>query len=277
MTTKNKKTKKVIALLLAILMMTSNAAGTLSVFAEEVTPPSYNQPNEDEGSDMQGTQFYYLNIGETYQLPTDIDSISISDTDAFTLNEEAKLLTVNKLGTGTVVIGYEDGTNKTYEFIVTCKIETVENTIGLLTGNTYQIELNNLPDTYKNKITWESSDTRIATVDSNGLVTAIDTGNVKIEATFFKGEEYEYSKEVNVSITNNFTFDEKNIEIEFDSTKSLAYSTSLDASKISFEIEDESVATLSNGVITSVGPGETKVSAIYDKGGSDEKNLELVL
>lgn len=56
--------------------------------------------------------------------------------------------------------------------------------ITLLVGEDFQLTAEVLPENADNKtIVWESSDTAIATVDENGLVTAIAAGNAIVTAT----------------------------------------------------------------------------------------------
>lgn len=56
--------------------------------------------------------------------------------------------------------------------------------ITLLVGEDFQLTAEVLPENADNKtIVWESSDTAIATVDENGLVTAVAAGNAIVTAT----------------------------------------------------------------------------------------------
>ena len=54
---------------------------------------------------------------------------------------------------------------------------------SIYTGDTLQLTARVKPNAYAQEVTWNSSDTTIATVDGNGLVTALKDGTVTITAT----------------------------------------------------------------------------------------------
>lgn len=84
-----------------------------------------------------------------------------------------------------------DGLSATTKVTVTTKVEgiTFDKTEGILNvGNTVTITATVAPEEATNPaVTWSSSDEKVATVDSNGKVTAVSSGNATITAT--AGEE----------------------------------------------------------------------------------------
>ncbi len=77
--------------------------------------------------------------------------------------------------------------------------------ISLKTGEYYQIV------TSENKVTWKSSDEKIAIVDNKGMIQAISTGTVTITA--MRGEEVVTSYEVNITIDgiSNISFEKEKL------------------------------------------------------------------
>ena len=64
-----------------------------------------------------------------------------------------------------------------------------KNAISVKKGETYKLTATVLPSNAIDKtVTWKSSNTNVATVNSNGLVTGINTGNVTITATTSNGK-----------------------------------------------------------------------------------------
>ncbi|MBQ2360503.1 MAG: Ig-like domain-containing protein, partial [Prevotella sp.] len=69
------------------------------------------------------------------------------------------------------------------EVVPITKLTITPTILNLLIGDTYQLIATITPEnaTYKT-LTWASSDESIATVDENGVITAVDEGNVRISA-----------------------------------------------------------------------------------------------
>ncbi|TAH73755.1 MAG: hypothetical protein EWM47_02510 [Anaerolineaceae bacterium] len=107
----------------------------------------------------------------------------------------------------------------------------------------------------KNKVTWSSSNTKVATVDSNGKVTSRGPGNAKITATVngssisadIKVLQMEFSE---LELKKGETFDLKVLGTNSD---------------ISWRSTNKTVVTVDeNGLVTGEGSGTTKVIAEVD-------------
>ena len=129
-----------------------------------------------------------------------------SNTKIATVDSNGKV-TAKAAGTATITCTAADGSGKS----ATCKI-TVTNpavkvtklrmnktSVDLLKGKTVQLKVTVTPSNATNKaVTWTSSNKRIATVTSNGLVKAVGTGTVTITAKAKDGSGKKVTCKINV-------------------------------------------------------------------------------
>ena len=127
-------------------------------------------------------------------------------------------------------------------------------------------------ETVNKKVVWASSDESVATVDANGLVTAIAVGTAVITATTTDGSNLTVTCKVTVNPTfaNSIILDKDEISIEISETETLAaivlpeYTTN---KTVVWSSSNESVATVdSNGLVTAIAIGETTITAITTDG-----------
>jgi uncharacterized protein YjdB len=143
--------------------------------------------------------------GSTYTLtatvaPTNVTNNKVtytsSNTAVATVDANGKI-TAKKAGTATITVKTNDGSNKT----ATCKV-TVKNVVKvtgiklnatsktLKNGATFQLKGTLAPENATNKnVTWTSSNTKVATVDKNGKVTAKGLGSATITVTTNDGNK----------------------------------------------------------------------------------------
>lgn len=151
-----------------------------------------------------------LRAGETFTVyaitnPIDADnqnvSWSSSDNRIVTVSQNGELKAYQP-GTAVITVTTEEG-NYTAQCKVTVKpilVHTIElepTEVTLQVAETAQMSVNILPlDATNKNVTWLSSNDKIATVDSNGVVTAIAAGNATIIATAADGSGIRASCEV---------------------------------------------------------------------------------
>ena len=146
-------------------------------------------------------------------------------------------------------------------------------------GNAWLLNVTPTPADTTDEITFESADPTVATVTSEGRVTAIGAGQTTI--TVQCGEVTRTCTVIcdveTVPTTEETTADEAEPEEigEWDlnrdditftkqgSTWTLFKGTA-SKNKITFTSDDEKVATFADGIVTAVGPGTTKVHAEYE-------------
>lgn len=122
-------------------------------------------------------------------------------------------------------------------------------------------------------VTWTSSDTSIATVSSNGLVTAVKEGSVTITATV-PGSTVSGTAAITVEDADptELSLTPSSVSLLAGTTATLTPSfkpENVNASgvKIKWASSDEKVATVdADGVVTAVSDGETTITATVDDG-----------
>lgn len=108
-----------------------------------------------------------------------------SDKKIATVNSKG-VITGKKAGKATITAKYR---GRTYKCTVTVKQET--ETLGMEAGQSVQVKLLNADKKVVSaqSVTWKSSDRKIATVDSKGVITGKKTGKATVTAKY-KGETY---------------------------------------------------------------------------------------
>lgn len=129
-----------------------------------------------------------------------------SNTKIATVDSNGKV-TAKAAGTATITCTAADGSGKSAACKITVKNPPVKVTklkinktsVDLLKGKTVQLKVTVTPSNATNKaVTWTSSNKRIATVTSNGLVKAVRTGTVTITAKAKDGSGKKVTCKINV-------------------------------------------------------------------------------
>jgi len=188
-------------------------------------------------------------------------------------------------GTATVVVTAQDGTTKTYTVKINCeskdyepaKSVTIEpSSLKLYVGQTGTLTATVDPSTADQNITWSSNDQKIATVDANGLVTAVAKGSTKIKATSGDGKKYkECSVTVEVYKPSSVTVGPAGGSVEVGKTLQMQLTVepaeALPGAKITWKSSKTAIATIDqNGLVTGVAIGETEISCVVENGGTSK-------
>lgn len=208
-----------------------------------------------------------------------------SNENVATVNDSGKV-TATSVGTSVITVTATDGT---FTKTATCNITvdspltglelTSSENVYLEIGGTTTAVMKATPvpaDTTDDKtITYSSSDNAVATVDSNGTITAVSEGTAKITATCGN-----YSVECTVAVTihiNSIEITSGNFELyvaQNPVTLSVTYDPSVftDQGAVEWSVSDEAVVKVENGTVTALKPGKATVTAtlksnpeIYDE------------
>ena len=196
--------------------------------------------------------------------------------------------TVTALKKGTATITAKTSNNKTATCTVTVKqpitgVTLNKTSLELERGETSKITATVTPSNADGDktVVWSSNKTSVATVATDGTVTAVGKGNATITATTSNGKTATCTVTVGVplksiSFENNVT--EKTINKGENFTLNVVYNpTDTDASKtITWSSTDTSVAKVENGKVTAVGSGETTITATSTNGKKAECKVTVV-
>lgn len=176
----------------------------------------------------------------------------------------------------TEVVG-DNESDKSEPITVTTKYSDVESvtvspkTNNLDVGATRKLNATVEPSTAKQDVTWSSDSEEIATVGSDGTVTAIAEGEATITVTA-EGKTDTATVTVTVPVINveSVELSPENVELEVDGTQQLDATVSpsnADDKSVSYSSSDEEVATVdSDGLVTAVSAGESTVTVTTSDG-----------
>ena len=146
-------------------------------------------------------------------------------------------------------------------------------TLNLIEGGTDTLTATVEPSNATNKdVTWESSDTSVATVDTSGLVTAVGAGTATITVTTVDGG---YKDTCPVTVTaapipvSDVSLNKDSLALGVGDTETLTATVAPDNATnqaVTWTSSNPSVATVKNGVVTAVAPGIAVITATTQDG-----------
>ena len=266
---------------------TINNSGTLpsniggeGVINHAPTITTDSLPNGTEGTSYsetlaaEGTAPITWSIAEDSSLP---DGLNLSSdgtiTGTPTAQGESKftVTATNACGSDsqelTITIDAQTNVPVTGVSLNTSTLNLVENETGTLTAT---VE----PSNATNKdVTWESSNTSVATVDATGKVTAIGAGTATITVTTEDG-----SKTATCAVTvtaatvsvSGVTLNKTALSLTVGDTETLTATITPDNAtnkNVTWSSDTPSVASVNNGVVTAVAPGTATITATTVDGG----------
>lgn len=181
--------------------------------------------------------------------------------------EYGKVTAVGK-GTATVTAQWKNGEH-TYTAEAQVKVETagiVLDTYDLGTvyaGETRQIGAKVLP--VSQAMTWTSSDAKVATVNGEGLVTAVGGGKAVITVTAGK---YTAQCTVNVKVPG-IKLSKESLTLLAGESSTLTVTKEPESAAVTWNSDNTAVATVSDGKVTAVGRGTANIRAVIKVGGKE--------
>ena len=225
-----------------------------------------------------------INNGETLQLTATVTpstasqavTWSSSNTAVATVSSNG-LVTAKAPGMVTITATTADGSNLTASCAVTVRqlatgITLSQTTASIAVNQTLQLTATVTPNNATNKaVTWSSSNTSVATVSSNGLVTAKAVGNATITATTKDGTNLRATCVVTVTqqLATGITLSQTEAEIGVGETLTLTATVtpaSTPNKSVVWRSDNTAIATVVRGVVTGVGVGECIISATTTDG-----------
>ena len=219
-------------------------------------------------------------------LPSNVTDKSVtwtsSNTSVATVDANGKVTAVAN-GTATITAKTNDGSNLSAICTVTVDIPIIATSISLnktsLTfttkNQTATLTATVLPSNATNKsVTWTSSKTSVATVDSNGKVTAVANGTATITAKTNDGSNLSATCKVTVDIpiiATSISFDKTSLTFTAANQTATLAATVLPSNatnkSVTWTSNKTSVATVdSNGKVTAVANGSATITAKTNDG-----------
>lgn len=159
--------------------------------------------------------------------------------------------------------------------VLATSIELNQSNAEIAKGETVQLTATVLPEDATDKsVTWATSDEAVATVDDNGLVTAVGAGTASITATTVDGSELTASCTVTVEpsvvLATSIALNQTSAEVTESETLQLTATVlpedATDKS-VTWSTSDEAVATVDqNGLVTALAMGTATITAMTNDG-----------
>ena len=159
--------------------------------------------------------------------------------------------------------------------------------ITLKIGETTTLEASITPDNATNKnVIWSSEDIDIASVDEDGKVTAKEVGKTTITVTTEDGQktatcevtvkekqepepEPDPEPKPEVIPVENVVLNQDNVTLNIGETSTLQATITPDNATnktVTWTSEDENIASVDDGIVTAIGPGETTITVTTEDG-----------
>ncbi len=221
-------------------------------------------------------------VGEKFTLgvivsPTDANNKTVmwtsSDPSVATVSSKG-VVTAMKSGKAVITVKTNDG-GFTDSCTVTClqqptSVKLSESAVTVNTGKQHTLTWAVLPDDSFNKeITWASSDESIATVD-NGVITAINPGKVTITVKTVEGEKSATCEVTVHEPVQRIELDKDDITLNKGENLQLnaaIYPSNASNPNVTWQTSDETVATVSDGLVSAKGKGTAYITVTAEDGG----------
>ena len=219
-----------------------------------------------------------LNKGKTYTLKATMSPTTTTDKVTWKSSNTAIAKVsatgvVTAVAKGTATITATTGSGKT----ATCKVTVLlpstsvtlsKTSLSLNKGKTYTLKATMSPSTTTDKVTWKSSNTKVATVSSTGVVKAIAKGTCTITATTTSGKKATCkvtvlipSTSVKLSKTSATVIKGKTLTLK----ATMSPTTTTD--KVTWKSSNTKVATVSStGVVKAIAKGTCTITATTTSG-----------
>ena len=225
-----------------------------------------------------------LIVGKKFQMaawPQPVDATdrsvtwSSSNTSVATVSADGLVKALNG-GTTNIIARTVDG-----GYTAVCKIKVIVpvsylkvNTtyVHIEKGETFQLKAWPQPVSATNRaVTWTSSDNSVATVDSTGLVTAVNYGTAYVTVKTIDGEYWKKCEIVVGTRVSSVSLNTQTLPIEPGHKSQMTatvYPTNASIRSVSWKSSNDSIVTVSNtGLVTAVQKGTATITVTTDDGG----------
>ena len=238
-----------------------------------------------------------LSIGETCQLTATVSPTNATNKNITWTTSDSSVATVSsnglvralKVGSTVIAAHSVDGNQVAY-----CSIDVKNSTVSvtgislnktsatLKTGETLQLSATISPSNATNKnISWGSTDSSVAKVSSNGLVTAVSPGTITIIAQTFDGSYRAYCTITVQEPVTGVSLDQTSVTLNNGETLQLTATVSPSTASnknVSWSSSNTSVATVSSdGLVKGIKEGTAVITVTTEDGNKSAKCTITVL
>ena len=218
-----------------------------------------------------------LDAGKKKTLTATVSPTTASNKNVTWKSSDKKVATVSSkgvvtavaVGTAVITVTSKDGNAST-----TCRVTVTQPATGISLnktkanvdlGSTYTLKATIEPDNATSKyVAWTSSNTKVATVTSKGVVKGIKTGKTVITAATANGEFKATCTITVIRPVTGVTLDKSSLTINVGKTSTLTPTvkpSNASIKTVTYSSSDNDVATVSSkGVITAKGPGYATIT-----------------
>ena len=225
-----------------------------------------------------------LNVGKTKTLKATLKPSTVTNKTIKWSSSNKKIAKVNSSGkitavaAGTVTIKAKSGDGKVY---ATCRVTVIQPVTSIKLGSkTASVKIGrmkvitatvNPADASNQKLTWSSSDEKIATVDSDGVVKGIKKGTVTITASAENGQVKATCKVTVTKSVKGVSVDKTSVTMAVGKKTTITATVtpkSASNQKVTWSSNNYDVADVDkNGVVTAKGKGYAEITAKTKDGG----------
>lgn len=212
---------------------------------------------------------------------SDENSVVWSSTDESVVTVSDGVVTAVGPGVAYITVTDSSGKTATCQFeIKSGQVESIslsDKNLSISVGESVQVTAKVLPsDVQDTTLVWTSSDTSVASV-VNGKITATGTGSAVVTASAPNGVSESVELSVSPAQVEEVKLNYRTVLLDIGKTftlKAQVYPEFAEGAQVTWSSTDESVVTVSGGVVTAVGPGLAKIVAQAD-GKSASCQLEV--
>lgn len=228
----------------------------------------------------------YNNKKYSYQYYPNLQKLVLSDTES----GPAKVMLFVEKKSDTEISIFD---NKIADFVLydlspeVVKVESItlsQTSLELNVDDTETIVATVLPEKAHQKVNWSSSNETVATVDENGVVTAIEEGTAIITCTATDGSGVSATCEVTITpnavLVTDITLSQSSLELFYGRTAKIEATVTPDDAhnkEVIWTSSNEAVATVENGVVRAITYGMTTVTCTAADGSRVKATCDVLV
>ncbi len=195
-----------------------------------------------------------------------------SNTKIATVNKKTGKVTGKKVGTTTITVTMKSGATATFKVkvqkgkVVTKSLKFAAKNVSVVKGKKTTLSVTRNPISATEKLTYTSSNKKVATVDKKGKVTGKAYGTAKITVKSKNGKKATCT----VKVVPKVTLKKTKASIKVNGTTTIAVKSLIKGDKVkSYKSADSKIATVNKkGKVTGKKAGTTTITVTTKKGGT---------